>query len=73
MSTPLLDPITDRPVRWGVVGPGRIADNVVRDLAGMPGGVPHAVASGSLDRARTFSDTRCTPTGSSAWDCCTNR
>lgn len=57
MSAPLLEPITDRPVRWGVVGPGRIADNVVRDLAEMPGGVLHAVASRSLDRARTFSDT----------------
>ena len=49
-------PVTDRPVRWGVVGPGRIAAGVVRDLAEMPGGVLHAVASRSAERARAFAD-----------------
>ena len=50
------EPITDRPVRWGVVGPGGIADGVVRDLAAMDGGVLHAVASRSAERARAFAD-----------------
>lgn len=51
-----VEPITDRPVRWGVVGPGRIATGVVKDLAGTAGGVLHAVASRSPDRARAFAD-----------------
>ena len=56
MSSLTPEPITDRPVRWGVVGPGRIAAGVVRDLAAMPGGQLHAVASRSLERARAFAD-----------------
>ena len=54
MST--YEPIRDRPVRWGVVGPGRIATGVVRDLTAMDGGVLHAVASRSAGRARAFAD-----------------
>ncbi|MGJ7452416.1 Gfo/Idh/MocA family protein [Aquipuribacter sp. MA13-13] len=56
MSAAAFEPVLDRPVRWGVVGPGRIAAGVVRDLADVPGGVLHAVASRSLDRARAFAD-----------------
>jgi len=56
MSSPTPEPITDRPVRWGVVGPGRIATGVVRDLAALPGGQLHAVASRSVERARAFAD-----------------
>lgn len=56
MTAAAFEPITDRPVRWGVVGPGRIAAGVVRDLADVPGGVLHAVASRSLDRAKAFAD-----------------
>ncbi len=54
MTAPAFEPVTGRPVRWGVVGPGRIATNVVGDLAGMPGGQLHAVASRSVERARAF-------------------
>ena len=55
-TTPSFEPIGDRPVRWGVLGPGRIAAGVVRDLADVHGGVLHAVASRSAERARAFAD-----------------
>ncbi|WP_448614323.1 Gfo/Idh/MocA family protein [Modestobacter sp. URMC 112] len=45
-----------REIRWGVVGPGRIAENVVRDFAEVDGARVTAVASRSADRARHFAD-----------------
>ncbi len=44
----------NREIRWGVVGPGRIAENVVRDFAVVDGARVVAVASRSADRARDF-------------------
>jgi predicted dehydrogenase len=41
-------------VRWGVVGPGRIAGKVVPDFAHVPGAELVAVASRSAERAATF-------------------
>ena len=41
-------------VRWGVVGPGRIADKVVRDLPLVDGASAAAVASRSAERAAAF-------------------
>jgi predicted dehydrogenase len=41
-------------IRWGVVGPGRIAEKVVEDFAVVDGARAVAVASRSLDRARAF-------------------
>src|SRR4028119_891674 len=41
-------------IRWGVVGPGRIAQSVMGDFAHVAGARPVAVASRSLDRARAF-------------------
>ncbi|MCW2695867.1 MAG: putative oxidoreductase [Modestobacter sp.] len=46
----------NREIRWGIVGPGRIADNVVRDFAVVDDARVVAVASRSADRARTFAD-----------------
>ncbi|MGD7705206.1 Gfo/Idh/MocA family protein [Microlunatus sp. Y2014] len=43
-------------IRWGVLGPGRIADNVAGDFDNVPGGELRAVGSRSLDRARAFAD-----------------
>ena len=40
--------------RWGIVGPGRIAENVVRDFPHVDGATVTAVASRSIDRARDF-------------------
>ncbi len=41
-------------IRWGIIGPGRIADKVTADFAHVEGARPVAVASRSLDRAREF-------------------
>ncbi|MGZ8751020.1 MAG: Gfo/Idh/MocA family protein, partial [Pseudonocardia sp.] len=41
-------------VGWGVVGPGRIADKVVRDLPLVDGATAVAVASRSAERAAAF-------------------
>jgi predicted dehydrogenase len=41
-------------IRWGVVGPGRIAEKVVQDFAVVDGARVTAVASRSLDRAQDF-------------------
>ncbi len=44
-------------VRWGFVGPGGIARGVAVDLRDhVPGGMLHAVASRSQDRAQAFAD-----------------
>ncbi len=45
---------TSRAVRWGIVGPGRIAQAVVQDFAHVDGADVVAVASRSLDRAHGF-------------------
>jgi predicted dehydrogenase len=41
-------------IRWGIVGPGRIAEQVVKDFGVVDGARAVAVASRSLDRARDF-------------------
>ena len=41
-------------VRWGIVGPGRIAAKVVEDFPHVPGAEAVAVASRSLERAEAF-------------------
>jgi predicted dehydrogenase len=46
----------DRPVRWGFLGAGGIAEKVARDLAATPGNVLAAVAARSADRAEAFAD-----------------
>ncbi|WP_106280734.1 Gfo/Idh/MocA family protein [Geodermatophilus tzadiensis] len=43
-----------REIRWGVVGPGRIAQNVLGDFAHVPDARPVAVASRSAERAAAF-------------------
>jgi predicted dehydrogenase len=41
-------------VRWGVAGPGPVADKVMRDLVHVPDAVLTAVGSRSAERARAF-------------------
>lgn len=41
-------------LRWGIVGPGRIARSVIADFEHVPGSVVTAVASRSHDRADAF-------------------
>jgi predicted dehydrogenase len=43
-------------VRWGIVGPGRIASALVRDFAVVPNAEVTAVASRSAERAKAFAD-----------------
>jgi predicted dehydrogenase len=43
-----------RSVRWGIVGPGRIAENVMGDFGHVPNAEVVAVASRSADRAGAF-------------------
>jgi predicted dehydrogenase len=43
-------------LRWGIVGPGRIAPRIARALAGNPRGRLHAVASRDAGRAATFAE-----------------
>lgn len=45
-----------REIRWGIVGPGRIAENLVGDFAVVPDARVTAVASRSIQRARDFAD-----------------
>jgi predicted dehydrogenase len=51
----------DMTVRWGVVGPGRIASNVVGDAPHVPGAEFVAVASRSSERAKAFAATHGIP------------
>jgi predicted dehydrogenase len=44
----------EREIRWGIVGPGRIAAQVVKDFDVTPNAVPLACASRSADRAAAF-------------------
>jgi len=46
--------MTERPVRWGIVGPGRIAEDLVGDFVHVADADVLAVASRSPDRARAF-------------------
>jgi predicted dehydrogenase len=41
-------------IRWGIVGPGRIAESVTRDFPLVDGARPVAVASRSAERAEAF-------------------
>ena len=43
-----------RPIRWGIIGPGRIAQNLVKDFDHVAGAEVVAVASRSADRAAAF-------------------
>src|SRR3981081_3824172 len=44
----------DMTARWGVAGPGPVADKVLRDLAHGPNAVLTAVGSRSAERAEAF-------------------
>lgn len=41
-------------IRWGIIGPGRIASKVVGDFKHVPNAIPLAVASRSAERALDF-------------------
>lgn len=56
--------LDDRPVRWGILGAGGIADTVARDIAITEGSSVHAVAARDAARAEQFA---------SRFDGCTSR
>ena len=58
-------PTEASPLRWGILGPGRIAPRIVRGLRANARGQLHAVASRNADRARAFARTHA-PDGSVA-------
>jgi dihydrodiol dehydrogenase / D-xylose 1-dehydrogenase (NADP) len=47
---------SDNPFRWGIIGPGGVAKQFAEAIEGTEGSEIYAVASGSLDRARVFSE-----------------
>jgi predicted dehydrogenase len=51
MPTPIAD---DRPIRWGIIGAGGIADTVCGDINRTGGNVVTAVAARDADRAAAF-------------------
>jgi predicted dehydrogenase len=53
--TDTVGPVSEE-IRWGVVGPGRIAESVLPDFAEVEGARVVAVASRSAERARAFAD-----------------
>lgn len=44
------------PVKWGILGPGKIAGKFAKDLLKVPGAVPYAVASTQAGRAASFAN-----------------
>lgn len=55
----------ETPIRWGILGPGRIAENVAADFVHVRGGRLVAVGSRNVDRAEAFAQ-RFSAGGSSA-------
>ncbi|RKE17099.1 Gfo/Idh/MocA family protein [Streptomyces sp. TLI_171] len=62
-----MQPITDRPIRWGILATGGIATSFAEDLAAVPGAEAFAVASRSLDSARAFADRHGIPQAYGSW------
>jgi D-xylose 1-dehydrogenase (NADP+, D-xylono-1,5-lactone-forming) len=56
------------PLRWGILGPGRIAPRIVRALRDNPRGLLHAVASRDPERSRAFANTHGAPTAFGSYE-----
>lgn len=55
------EPLSDRPIRWGILGAGGIAATVSPDIAATPGNELAAVAARDLERAKAFAGTHGVP------------
>ncbi|MFJ8039663.1 Gfo/Idh/MocA family protein [Kitasatospora sp. NPDC096147] len=62
-----MQPITDRPIRWGVLATGGIAAAFTEDLAAVEGAVVHAVASRTEAAARSFAGRYGIPRAYGSW------
>ncbi|MGW4381813.1 Gfo/Idh/MocA family protein [Kitasatospora sp. NPDC004531] len=62
-----MQPITDRPIRWGVLATGGIANSFVEDLAAVPGAQAFAVASRREESARAFAARHGIPRAYGSW------
>lgn len=47
----------ERTIRWGIAGPGRMAQNFVKDFVHVDGAEAYAVGSRNLERAQAFAST----------------
>lgn len=55
-------------IRWGILGPGRIAESVIGDFRHVPDATPVAVGSRSLERAQAFADKHGLPRAYGSYD-----
>ncbi|MGW4649513.1 Gfo/Idh/MocA family protein [Kitasatospora sp. NPDC004289] len=62
-----MQPITDRPIRWGILATGGIAAAFTEDLAAVEGAVAHAVASRTEAAAREFAGRYGIPRAYGSW------
>ena len=62
-TSSLADDMTHSPVRFGVLGTGRITRRIIADLQSTPGATVFAIASRSEERARWHADSHGIPVG----------
>lgn len=63
---------TDRPIRWGILGPGKIAHKFANGLQHAPGAELVAIGSRSQDNADRFADTFRVPRRHASYDALVN-
>ena len=68
MNAPAYPPITDRPVRWGLLGAGGIAHLLARAVRGTQGGELAAVAARDATRAAEFARAHGIPRSYGSYD-----
>ncbi|MFB1035353.1 MAG: Gfo/Idh/MocA family oxidoreductase, partial [Sinobacterium sp.] len=59
---------SDAPIRWGIIGAGRIARTFATDIDYAPHAALTAVASRKLTRAQAFADDFSIPTAYGSYD-----
>lgn len=62
-----LQPMTDRPIRWGILATGGIATRFVEDLRLLPDAEVLAVGSRTVDSARAFASKHGIPRAYGSW------
>jgi predicted dehydrogenase len=62
-----MEPVADRPIRWGILATGGIAASFTEDLLDVPGAEVVAVASRTEEGARAFADRFGVPRAYGSW------